>query len=69
MKLVNDARRAWQWFSVQALAVLALVPVIWAELPVEAQALVPAEWRPWVLAGVAMAGLVGRLIKQGQDDA
>ena len=64
MKIVDDARRAWRWFSVQALAVLAVVPLIWSELPPEVQALVPGEWKPWVLAAVAVAGILGRLVDQ-----
>lgn len=65
MKLVENWREAWRWHSAQALAVLALLPVVWTELPPEAQALVPEEWRPYVLAALALAGLVGRLQKQG----
>lgn len=65
MKLVPDWRRAWRWFSVQALAVLAALPVAWAELPPDVQAMLPEAWRPWLLAGLALAGLVGRLVDQG----
>lgn len=65
MKLVPDWRRAWRWFSVQALAVLAALPVAWAELPPDVQAMLPETWRPWLLAGLALAGLVGRLVDQG----
>lgn len=65
MKLVPDWRRAWRWFSVQALAVLAALPVAWAELPPDVQAMLPEPWRPWLLAGLALAGLVGRLVDQG----
>lgn len=67
MRLVEDARRAWRWFSVQALAILALIPVIWAELPPESQALLPEAWRPWALTLVAVAGIAGRLIRQRPD--
>lgn len=67
MRLVDDVRQAWRWFSVQALAALTLIPVIWVALPPESQALVPEEYRPWVLAVVALAGLAGRLVKQGDD--
>jgi di/tricarboxylate transporter len=66
MKLVDDARRAWRWFSVQALAVLAVVPLIWGELPPEVTALIPAGWHPYILAGVAVAGIMGRLVDQGK---
>lgn len=67
MKLVKDARRAWRWFSVQAMAALALLPIIWMQLPPETQAMVPDHWRPWIMVAVAIGGIAGRLIKQGDD--
>jgi hypothetical protein len=69
MRLVDNAKQAWKWFSVQALAAVALIPLVWQELPYEAQAIVPAEWRPWALAAVAVSGLVGRLVDQGSKEA
>ena len=29
--------------------------------------LIPEAWRPWAITGVALTGIVGRLVKQGQD--
>lgn len=68
MRLVDNASRAWRWFSVQALAVCAVLPLIWEQLPPEVHDLIPAEWRPYALAAVALAGLVGRLVDQGGRD-
>lgn len=65
MRMVQDARRAWRWFSVQMLAALAAMPLIWAAIPPDVQAFLPPEWRPWVLAAMAVAGIAGRLIDQG----
>lgn len=65
MRLVSDARRAWRWFSMQALALLAIIPVVWAELPPEVAAIIPAGWYPWIVTGVAVAGMIGRLVDQG----
>lgn len=64
MKLVENARQAWKWFSVQALAFLTLIPVVWMQLPPETQALVPDAWRPWIITAVALSGIVGRLVAQ-----
>ena len=64
MTFVENARQAWKWFSVQALTVLALIPVVWAQLPPETHALVPEVARQWVITGVALAGIVGRLVSQ-----
>ncbi len=65
MKLVPEARRAWRWFSVQALAVLAALPLVWPQLPPEVQAMLPEGARPWLLAALAIGGIAGRLIDQG----
>ncbi len=67
MKVVSNARSAWRWFSVQAAAVVALIPVAWAQLPPETQALIPDQYRPWAITVVAVAGILGRLIDQSSE--
>lgn len=64
MRLVDNAREAWKWYSVQALAVLALLPLVWAELPAEVVDMIPAETRRWIMVAIAISGIVGRLIPQ-----
>ena len=68
MKLVPDWHRAWTWFSVQALAILALLPVIWPSLPPEVHDWVPPAWRPWVIVVLALGGIAGRLVDQKPKD-
>ena len=46
-------------------ALLAVLPLAWAELPGDVKAYLPPEWRPWVVTGLAVAVILGRLIKQG----
>lgn len=65
MKLVKDARQAWRWLSVQALAVLAALPLVWPQIPADVRAMLPAEWQPWLLTALAVGGIVGRLVDQG----
>ena len=68
MQLVQDARRAWRWFSVQVLTLLAVLPLIWEQMPPETHALVPETWRPWIITGLALIGIGGRLVKQGDRE-
>jgi hypothetical protein len=65
MRLVANWTQAWRWLSVQALLFLTLAPIIWAELPPEAKDLIPEAWRPWIIAVVAVAGIIGRVKDQG----
>lgn len=65
MKLISGWRRSWRLFSVQALAALALIPLLWEQCPPEVQAVIPEGWRPWVIFLVALGGIAGRLVDQG----
>jgi len=64
MKLIPDWRSAWRWFSVQAFAIIALLPVVWPTLPPQVTAWVPESWRPWIIVALAVGGIAGRLIDQ-----
>lgn len=69
MRFVPDWRRAWRWFSVQTLALFALLPIVWPTLPSEVHDWFPVEWRPWLIAALAVGGIVGRLIDQNPKPA
>ena len=64
MRLIPDWRRAWRWFSVQTLAILAVLPMVWAQMPPEIKAYVPATWGWAVFMFIALGGIAGRLIDQ-----
>jgi hypothetical protein len=64
MRLVENWKQAWKMFSVQALALLAALPVVWMTLPEDVKAMVPADWMKWIMVAIAIGGLVGRLIAQ-----
>lgn len=64
MKLIDNASTAWKLFSVQALTVLAALPVVWSQLPPDVQAMLPEKWRLFALTAIALGGLVGRMIDQ-----
>lgn len=64
IKLVDNAKDAWKWYSVQASAVLTVAPVVWMELPADLKSQIPDAWLPYIVSLVALGGLVGRLKAQ-----
>ena len=64
MQMVENWKRAYRWLSVQALAILAVLPLIWPSIPPDVQAWLPETYRPWVLVALALGGIAGRLIDQ-----
>ena len=68
MKLVKDARKAWRWFSVQAMALQGAVAGAWLVVPDDMRAAVPAEWLAACAVALTVLGVAGRLIDQGGGD-
>ena len=64
MKLITEWRRAYRMFSVQLMAVAAVLQVAWTEHPEIIRAVVPDAWVPYITAGLLVLGIAGRLIKQ-----
>ena len=68
MKLVRNADRAWRWFSVRAMAVAGAAPAAWLAVPADMRAAVPGEWLAAFGVALAILGIVGRIIDQGEDE-
>lgn len=68
--VVSDWKRVFKFYSTWALAVLALVPDIYAA--VVAAGLFNGDDMPemaaWLVRGVAIAGIVGRFINQAKPE-
>ena len=64
MTLVENAKQAWRWFSVQALAAIAVIETVWYALPPETLAIIPEGWKTAVVTVLAIAGVLGRVTKQ-----
>lgn len=68
--VVSDWRQVWRYYSTWALAVLALVPDIYAALV--AAGLFAGDDMPeaatWIIRGVAVLGIVSRFINQAKPD-
>ena len=64
MKLIDDAGKAWRFFSVQAnLWNLALLGA-WAAIPDDMKASIPQQWVFYGSVALLVLGTVGRLVKQ-----
>ena len=64
LELVDDAKQAWRWLSVQSMVVAAAIQGAWLFVPDDLKASIP----PDVVQGVTLAllafGVAGRLVKQ-----
>lgn len=79
MKLVKNAKHSWQWFSVQAMAGSAVLQAVTVAhemhkamdnpLIESVLSLVPAAVAQPLGIGLLVAGVVGRLVKQKNDDS
>ncbi len=65
MKLVSDWRQAWRYYSTQVMAFAATVQLTWAQLPDDLKAPVPSHWVSYGTAALLAAGVMGRLVSQG----
>jgi len=68
MKPVSNWKNSWRWLSVQIGTLIAVLPPAWAQLPTDIKAMVPDGWEPWIVSGMAIALIVGRLIDQGMKE-
>jgi hypothetical protein len=70
MTLVEDAGKAWKWFSMWAMGLSTAVLTAWAVIPDDLKAyvtgMVPPKYMGLGVAGVLVLGMLGRLVKQGE---
>lgn len=64
MKLVPDAKFAWKWYSQRTMAIAAVLPFAWEQMPPDLKNAVPEGVMPYLVAAVLVAGMIGRLIEQ-----
>jgi hypothetical protein len=65
MKMVPDAKRAWRFFSVQAMALQGAAAAAWLAVPDDMRAAVPSEWLAIGALAITALGIIGRLVDQG----
>lgn len=62
--LVDNAKNAWRWLSVQAMALAGAVQATWLALPDDMKASVPANYVQYLTLALVLLGIGGRLVKQ-----
>jgi hypothetical protein len=65
MKLIDNARDAWKWFSVQAMGWAIAIQGAWLAMPPDLKARVPGDWVDALTMAILVLGIVGRLVDQG----
>ena len=63
-KLVHDWKRAWRWFSVQAMIASTAILSTWAVLPADMKAKLPDELGLYAAIATLVLGVAGRLVDQ-----
>lgn len=70
MKLVDDAKQAYRWFSVWAMGIPATVAAVWLAIPEKWQDIFLANVTPkqivWAVLAIMALGIAGRLVDQGE---
>ena len=64
MMLVEHAKSAWRWYSVQAQVVQMAVAASWLAVPDDMRMAVPGAYLAAAAIVLAVLGIAGRLIKQ-----
>ena len=64
MRLVDNAKQAWRWFSVQSMVLAGAVQGAWLFVPDDLRSTVPQPWLQGITIALMCMGVAGRLVKQ-----
>ena len=64
MKLVDNAKNAWRWFSVQAMVLAGAIQGAWVFVPEDMRTSLPPSAVQAITAVLLGMGVAGRLVKQ-----
>ena len=64
MKLVDNAKTAWRWFSVQAMVLAGAIQGAWVFVPEDMRTSLPPSAVQAITAVLLGMGVAGRLVKQ-----
>jgi hypothetical protein len=68
LNLVEDARKAWKWISVQCMAWAVAIQGAWEMAPEDLKAGMPPKLVTYITVTLLVLGIAGRLVKQGKAD-
>lgn len=68
LKLVEDWRNAWKWFSVQAMGFSVVLLGAWEVLPSDLKATLPEDLVRLLAIGLLTMGIAGRVVDQKPKD-
>lgn len=66
MKLVSEWKKAYRWFSVQIMGLIAAIGIAWPLMPDDLKAYVPENVLP-IISVLAFVGILSRVVKQGKE--
>lgn len=69
IKLIDEWRKAWKWFSVQAMGLAIALQGAWAAVPDSLQSAVPHGIVTGVTMTLLVLGIAGRLVDQTKPEA
>jgi hypothetical protein len=64
MKLVDDAKQAWRWISMQCMGLALALQGAWEVMPDDMKAGIPPKLVTYIALGLLVIGMAGRLVKQ-----
>lgn len=68
VQLVEDWRKAWRWFSVNAMVLAAAIQGAWLQIPDDMKASIPPALVSYSTITLLVLGVLGRLLKQGETE-
>lgn len=64
MKLVDDVKNAWRWFSVQAMVTAGAIQGAWVFIPDDMKSSIPKDVVQWTTLALLALGVAGRVVQQ-----
>ena len=64
LQFVEDWRKAWKWFSVNAMILAAAIQGTWLQIPEDMKAGIPPQFVSGATIALLVLGVAGRLVKQ-----